>query len=287
MGESAGTTEEYSPQFFELVKATALYVCTVLGDYIEDFVVAGGLVPSLIISQDTLPEGADIHVGTRDLDIGFSLAVLDESRYHEIAERLRSSGFEPDKNPGGNPTFQRWKHSDDLGVTIDFLIPLTDDGDVGGTLKNLEPDFAAFIVPGLELAFRDRILVSLSGETIFGETASRDVWVCGPGAFVVLKAHAFRFRGTTKDAYDLFYVVRNYGNGPPDVAKHLTSLLDSEVAVRAIRNLEEDFAQPNFTGPVRVALFVEGSRNEDIQADVAGFIRELLQLCKGSSTSAS
>ena len=32
--------------------------------------------------------------------------------------------------------------------------------------------------------------------------------MCGPGAFVVLKALAFRDRGEPKDAYDLVYVLR-------------------------------------------------------------------------------
>lgn len=46
-----------------------------------------------------------------------------------------------------------------------------------------------------------------------GEDATRDVWVCGPGAHVVLKAPAFASRGENKDAYDLFYVVRDFGPG--------------------------------------------------------------------------
>jgi predicted nucleotidyltransferase len=45
---------------------------------------------------------------------------------------------------------------------------------------------------------------------MLGERASREIWVCGPGAFVVLKALAFRTRGENKDAYDLYYVIRNY-----------------------------------------------------------------------------
>lgn len=280
MDETAGTVDDYSPQFSEMVRATALYVCTVLGDHIEHLVVAGGLVPSLIITQDPPPEGADRHVGTIDLDIGFSLAVLDENRYHEIAERLRSSGFAPDKNPGGNATFQRWKNRDDLGVTVDFLIPLTTDEDIGGTLKNLEPDFAAFIVPGLELAFQDRIRIPLAGETIYGEQTSRELWVCGPGAYVVLKALAFRLRGSRKDAYDLFYVVRNYGDGPSDVSKHLKPLLGNKFAWEAIQYLEEDFAHSDSLGAVRVALFIESRRDSIIEADVAGFMGELVRQCK-------
>ncbi len=50
------------------------------------------------------------------------------------------------------------------------------------------------ITPGLELAFKDRIKITLEGYTIFGEKAKRDVYICGPGAFVVLKALALRKR---------------------------------------------------------------------------------------------
>jgi len=98
-------------------------------------------------------------------------------------------------------------------VTIDFLIPPSRPTDRAGSLRDLERDLAAFIIPGLRLAFVDRQLVRLNGKTILGERAARDVWVCGPGAFVALKALAFKARGFSKDAYDLFYVVRNYGRG--------------------------------------------------------------------------
>lgn len=280
MNDITGRAEDFSPEFSELVHSTTLYVCTILGDFMSELVVAGGLVPSLIVPQESLPEGADRHVGTRDLDIGFSVAILDEARYHEIAERLRASGFGPERNPKGNETFQRWKEREGLGVTIDFLIPITSAADVGGTVKNLEPDFAAFIVPGLEIAFRERILISLTGMTIYGEDTTRDIWVCGPGVFVILKALAFRLRGFPKDAYDLFYIVRNYGSGPEDVAQALTPHLELPIAQQALQYLSEDFAQPNSIGPVRVALFMDGRRNKVIELEVAGFVGELLRLCR-------
>ena len=78
---------------------------------------------------------------------------------------------------------------------------------------NIEKDFAAIISPGLKFAFQDRRRVRIAGKTIFGENASREVWVCGPGAFVVLKALAFKGRGENKDAYDLYYLVRNFAVG--------------------------------------------------------------------------
>jgi len=151
---------------------------------------------------------------------------------------------------------------------------------MGGSIKDIEQDFAAVITPGLELAFKDKIKITLEGHTIFGEKAKRDVYVCGPGAFVVLKTLAFRKRGENKDAYDLYYHIRNYGSGVEDVAEALKPLLHEKEAKEAIKILNQDFAKNDGVGPVRVAHFITEARDEAIQADVAGFVRNLLDLCK-------
>ena len=90
----------------------------------DDLVIIGGLVPSLIIDQSNLLRGVEQHVGTLDLDIGLSLAVLDHELYRTVAERLRVSKFEPDENEQGNRTNQRWKIEGLGKVTVDFLIRL-------------------------------------------------------------------------------------------------------------------------------------------------------------------
>jgi hypothetical protein len=72
----------------------------------ESAFLSGGLVPSLLIKQDELPAGTEVHVGTMDLDIGLTLALLDEGRYRTLTERLRRAGFEQDINEEGNPTRQ-------------------------------------------------------------------------------------------------------------------------------------------------------------------------------------
>ncbi|MCJ7567003.1 MAG: nucleotidyl transferase AbiEii/AbiGii toxin family protein [Anaerolineales bacterium] len=267
---------EYNPQLLNLVRSLCLFISTKIGDFSNDFVVAGGLVPILIIQQDPPPMGADKHVGTRDLDLGFSLGILDSKRYQEFAARLRSAGFTPDFSKEGNQILQRWRLKEDIGATVDFLIPQSSPAEVGGTIKHLESDFGAIITPGLELAFRDRIRVTMSGETPLGETAQRDVWVCGPGAFIALKALAFASRGENKDAYDLYYVVRNFGIGPEQVAKYLAPLLDNSFARDAVRILRSDFANPESIGPSRVSRFLFGEPDAETQADVAGYINQLL-----------
>ena len=47
----------YSPAAVQLVQAASLYIATKLGDLRDDFVIVGGLVPSLIVPTDrTCPQ---------------------------------------------------------------------------------------------------------------------------------------------------------------------------------------------------------------------------------------
>ena len=267
----------YESEQVELVLMTCRYVSTILGDFMDEIVIVGGLVPSLIIDQSNLPEGVEPHAGTMDLDIGLSLAVYDDQLYQNITERLRGAGFSPDTNEKGNPTNQRWQINNQAGkVTIDFLIPATEE-DIGKIrrFKNLEKDFAALLADGLMLAFTDFVEVILNGPTIKGEMVeNRKIRVCGPGAFVVLKAIAFENRGENKDAYDLFYMIRNYGAGPDEVAERFLSLGSNEHCDRAVAIVKENFLKIGHVGASRAAEFLlgEDADDEDLQAEVVGFV---------------
>jgi hypothetical protein len=270
---------DYKPEYVALVRSTYLYLATKLGDLMDEIVVVGGLVPQLLIDHDHLPAGADAHVGTTDLDVGLSIAILNEGRYQAVRGRLREAGLRPDVNENGNITRQRWKLQD-YEVTVDFLIPPTLPEDRGGALRNLDRDLAAVITPGLHLAFRDRRTVPLSGQTVRGEVATRNVSICGPAAYVVLKALAFQNRGENKDAYDLFYVIRNFERGPESVAELLKPMLVDPDAAKAVGILSAEFQRGNAVGPQRVADFMGDSTNDAIKADVVAFVRALLGACE-------
>lgn len=278
MADKPRRASEYESQQLELVKATCLYVATKLGDMMDDLVIVGGLVPSLLIDQEALPSSVAPHVGTMDLDVGLQIALLDEGRYRQLTERLRDAGLAMDTTAAGTPTRQRWAITSGGKVTVDFLIQPSREEDKGGKLRDIEPDFAAIIAPGLRCAFRDRQQVTLRGKTLFGEKATRDIWVSGAGAYVVLKALAFDSRGENKDAYDLYYVVRNYGAGLIEVAAKLRPLLDDPEARRALTVLRRDFTELDAVGPMRVAAFVSGVRDDALQADVVAFVGQLLGL---------
>jgi hypothetical protein len=274
MNDELRVAADYAPGCCSIVRQTCVEVATRLGDFHNEMCVVGGLVPSLIIDQRALPEGVDEHIGTVDLDLGLSIVVLNDRLYEEIAKRLSEAGFSPDTNPAGNLTSQRWRSRE--GVTVDFLIPPSADTDRAGRLRNLDARFAAIITPALDLAFQDFETVLLREALPSGRgAAEREIRVCGPGAFIVLKALAFHNRGKPKDAYDLYYVLRNLSGGIERIADRICSFGKRPEVGEAVAILNRDFTRPDSVGPIRVAAFLGGA-DDALQADVAGFARELL-----------
>lgn len=272
----------YAPAEFEQVKAACLTVALTLGAYLDDVCIVGGLVPALLIDAQRADDD-ERHPGTNDLDVGLALAVLDDQRYAEISARLRAEGFEPDTNDAGNPAVQRWRLGD-LKVTVDFLMPPAPGQDDRVRVHNLEGDFGALITPGLQLAFDERVDVELEGHALSGERARRTIPVCGPAAFVVLKALAFGDRAEPKDAYDLVYVIRLAPGGASSIAERLAdhAKTDRAVVAKALTLLRRDFEHLDGPGPVRAASFTlldsasPDERDEAI-ADAHGVADDLLR----------
>ena len=166
MPDGLTTSGDYTPEALALVRSASLTVATVLGDLMEkDITIVGGLVPSLLIDPMRLPEGAEPHPGTTDLDLGLQLAVLEDEHYKEISERLRQSGFALDRKKNGNITPQRWYATDQSGVTItiDFLIAPDEEWDGRRRTKHLQDGFAAYVIPGFDLVARDREIRRVEG----------------------------------------------------------------------------------------------------------------------------
>lgn len=275
MTSKPSTRDGYDLAHSAQVRATCLDIATKLGDLLDEVVVVGGLVPYLLVDQDDLPPGSDAHAGTMDLDMGLSLAILNEQRYRDLGGRLRGAGFEAVVTEAGNLKLQTWIAPGPHSVTVDFLVPSTENAAAGGTVHHFEADFAAIVTPGLDLAFKDRRLKELSGRVSSGAMVTRSVPVCGPGAFTVLKALAFGNRTEPKDAYDLFYVWRAVGVG--EVARCLAALKPSYFVDDALSVIGRDFWDHEGPGPVEAARFIARRLDDEIQADVVGYARQLLR----------
>lgn len=271
---------DYTPEQLERSRQTLLQVLGALGDIADDVVLVGGLVPSLLIDQAEAAARDEGHVGSVDVDLGLHLVVLDDERYETLAERLRRSRFEPDTNEDGNPTRQRWRHAPGGQpgpdpVVIDFLIDAAP-ADAPGRPFGLTGDLAAIATRGLSLAFQDSVRQTVTGATLDGDEVEREVRVCGPAAFVVLKAFAMRGREKEKDAYDLAYVVRNWDRGPEAVAERWAIVGHHPAAVEALGIVRYDFAQERRTGPRRASRFLHQTVRAEYAAEVVGDVQRFL-----------
>jgi hypothetical protein len=92
-----------------------------------------------------------------------------------------------------------------------------------------------------------------------------------------MKALAFHGRGENKDAYDIVYLLQNYGTDLGDVTARLAPLLREPEAREAIRVLGEAFGSLDSTGPRRASEFLHGARNDEAEADAWGVVRRLLE----------
>lgn len=278
----------YTREETELVETLCLTVIGTLGSYVEDLCVVGGLVPTLLIDRQLEPSETeeDRHPGTNDFDVGLSIALLDDKRYAEVSARLRAEGFGPDKNEEGNEVRQRWR-LDGTKVKVDFLMAPPPGHVDGRRLHDLEPDLAALVTQGLELAFDERVEVELDGITIKGEKLRRAVPVCGPAAFLILKALAFADRMEPKDAFDLTYVLRRFPGSPDSIAERLGQHAgrDEELVESALGALAGDFEEIESIGPQRTARFTAESEDDidDLAADAHGYVHDLLQACRSRS----
>jgi hypothetical protein len=259
----------------EAIVKTCLHLATRLGDFVDDLVIVGGIVPYLLVDQSNV-EYEERHCGSLDVDLVLSVALRDEDRYEAIADRLRNAGFRPDMNEAGNQVVQRWRHGKIRNAVVDFLM---DTEGTPGSLQHLTSDLAAFVSPGISLAFRGRRLVTLKGTTLDGALAERNFFVCGAGVFVLLKARAFFSRSERKDAYDIDYVLRNYGAGLIEIAAEVKPLIDDPVVIDGLKKLGNEFATLDSNGPIQLARFLGEEDSDALRADCSGLATEFVRQC--------
>ena len=75
-------------------------------------------------------------------------------------------------------------------------------------------------------------------------------------ALLGMKGHALVGRFKRKDAYDIYYCVRNYPGGPEALAEACRPLLDRASARQGYEKIASKFREVNDYGPTCVREFV-------------------------------
>jgi len=101
-----------------------------------------------------------------------------------------------------------------------------------------------------------------------------------------MKGYALVGRDKMKDAYDIYFSVRNYKGGPKGLADDCRKLLGDPKALEGYQHIADKFRHRDDFGPKTVRMFLEESDSlgemtpEQVQTDafgqVSAFLKRLL-----------
>jgi hypothetical protein len=246
---------EYDDRGARATYSVLLEIGQVLGAYRDRFVVIGGSVPWLLF-----PDAQPAHVGTLDVDLSLDAEALGDGEYKTLVELLEGAGYV--RSEQGMRFFQLRRTVDLDGgepvtVIVDLLMPREAKFE-----KNKPPLIANFAVQradGAGVAMRSYLNHKLEGTMPDGRPNSLEVRVASVPALLVMKGHALAGRDKQKDAYDIYFSVREFEGGPDMLAQECALLLDDAIARRGFQNIAEKFSARDSYGPVTVRRFLSES----------------------------
>ncbi|MEN1957633.1 nucleotidyl transferase AbiEii/AbiGii toxin family protein [Luteimonas sp. MJ204] len=270
---------DYDDRTTTAVKTVLVEIGQILGSFKGKFAVIGGAVPWLLLDNEDMP-----HVGTLDLDLGLDAEALGDGEYARLVEALLRHGYQQREEFRRFQLVRKVSAGDGgppIDVVVDFLMPR--DADI---VKNVPPmieNFAVQRADGADLATHFYEMVAVSGFMPAGGTNRVEIAVCSIPALLAMKGYAIEHRHKQKDAYDIYYCVRNYPGGIEALADACRSVLEQKSGDAGYRFIAGKFEAPDSYGPTSVRLFVEetevlGERTPDQwQQDAFGQVDALLR----------
>jgi hypothetical protein len=244
------TRKDYLEEAVEAARSVMIELVHLLGEYRESLVLIGGWVPELLLPNRERP-----HVGSIDVDLALDHRTIHAEGYETIQELLLSRGYVQGKQPF---IFLRKVRAGDREITVqvDLLA-----GEYQGTGKSRRhqrvQDIQARKVRGCDLAFIDPIEVTVEGELPGGGKDSVKIQVASLVTFLVMKGMALDDRLKEKDAWDIYYCVRNYPGGLNALVDVLSPHLSHGLVKEGLQKIRKHFASTSHMGPTAVADFEE------------------------------
>lgn len=234
-----------------------LEIGQVLGAFRDRFVIVGGSVPWLLFRGAEPP-----HLGTLDVDLGLDAkALATDDDYATLVEELEKSGYTRQTAESAQrlkPFQLRREIAGDDGVPVAVVVCLLrPKGKLRKRNKKRVPDLRVQEIYGLEIALSEYVEHEVGGIMPDGRPNAVKLRVASIPAFLVMKGYALVGRDKPKDAYDIYYVIRNFTGGPENLAAECARLLVNDVARKAYEHIAQKFSGEDNYGPATVALFLK------------------------------
>ena len=243
----------YDDRTTAAVKSVLLEIGQILGSFGGKFAVIGGAVPWLLL------ENADMqHVGTLDVDLGLDAEALGDGEYATLVGALMGNGYKQREELRRFQLIRQVSATDDgpdIDIVVDFLMPR--DAEVEKNVPPLITNFAVQRASGAELALRFYQMVAIEGTMPEGGKNRVEIAVASIPALLAMKGFAINNRHKQKDAYDIYFCVRNYPGGIESLANDCRPILKHKSGEQGYQHIAEKFLNPDDYGPTSVRKFVE------------------------------
>lgn len=269
---------DYDDRGARAAHAVLVELGQVLGAHRDAFVIIGGVVPSLLIAGRG-------HIGTLDIDLDLDPDELADRGYADLVEKLLHAGYQ--RGFEGMKPFQLRRTVDlpdggpPVAVLVDLLMPK------GARTRTHRPPLIEGLrvqeADGGEVALRHNLALEIEGTMPDGRPNRVEMRVASIPALLVMKGYALVGRDKKKDAYDVYFSIRNYPDGLDTLADACRPLLDDPVARSGLSHIAAKFDRADAFGPATVRMFLEGAAPPDgmtpeqVQQDAFRQVHALLQ----------
>lgn len=255
------TQNQFEPGIIEASRSVLVELGVTLKSYLTDLVLIGGWAPYFLLLQNQ-GEGFD-HVGSIDIDLAVHPRISGKGGYASLIQLIAKRGYRPPEDELSDVFEFRYDRTiispydkKSYTIRVDFLTPEIGDPQEKSRHRKLQPDLRAFKARGCELAFQNPVEVEMNALLPDKGGEARARWpVVNVAASLVMKGLALGGRYKEKDAYDIFYLVRHYHEGPGSVAEALKPYLDLAVVKESLKNIRDAFGDIRANGPAWVANF--------------------------------
>ncbi|MCF8707148.1 hypothetical protein [Rhizorhapis sp. SPR117] len=256
MNDEPQSATDYDDRTSAAVKSVLVEIGQTLGSFRGKFAVIGGAVPWLLLEDSEMR-----HVGTLDIDLSLDAQALAAGEeYVALVDALHGQGYAPRDTLRYFQMVRTVQPKDDappIDVIVDFLRPY--DAVLEKNRPPLTTEFATQRASGAELAIHFHELVAIEGDMPKGGTNKVMIAVASIPALLAMKGFALDGRYKQKDAYDVYYSIRNYPGGIKALAGDCRPLLEHRSGRDGFAHVVAKFDDPDGYGPTCVRNFVEGS----------------------------
>ena len=275
------TKSSYPMELVELSKSAILELWRGLHKYRDAIVLIGGWVPYFILEKYGGESYNHDHIGSIDIDIAINTDIVSEEEYKTMEAIVVDLGYKQKRDGEQNPVpfvFEKTFSDDEFTIEVDFV------GSYYGNEGHRHHRVSGLLARkchGVDIAFDHYFEESIKGTFPKGGKTEEVIKIADIVGSLTMKGIVLGERYKEKDAYDIYYLISNYKNGPKDVADEINKHTSDSLVKESLETITRNFENRNSVGPTWVADFLDEIEDErekkltDVHMNVTEFLKHI------------